>query len=118
MVGPSSHISANYMSICAGDGKVEAGDDGPAYVGLAVPYHFLCLIFLFSIGGLSISEFFTQCEVWLWVLPIHPRGVGFEGVDDISLYFSCISEVGGLFGGNHYEFIHKINDQRTNICGG
>ena len=79
--------SCKFPSICAGDGEIEAGNDGSVYVGLAVPHHFPGLVFLLYIGDLCVGQIIGKRDMWPWILPIHPRYVFLECVDDVSLYF-------------------------------
>ena len=73
--------------VCARDGKFEAGDDGSIDAGLDVPHHFPCLVFLLYVGDLCVGQVIGERDIWPWFLPIHPRDVCFECVDDVSLYF-------------------------------
>ena len=55
--------------------EVEAGNDGPVDVVLAVPNHFPDLLFLFYVGDLGVGQIIGKCDMWPWILPIHPRDV-------------------------------------------
>ena len=70
-----------------GGGEVEASDDGSVDVGMAVPHHFPCLVFLLYVGDMGVGQIIGERDMWPWILPIHLRDVRFECVDDISLYF-------------------------------
>ena len=70
-----------------GYGEIGDGNDGYVYVGLAVPNHFLGLLFLLYVGDLCVDQIIGERDMWPWILPIHPWGVRFDYVDDVSLHF-------------------------------
>ena len=79
--------SYHFPSICEWDGVVEASDDGPVDVGLAVPHHFPRLVLLLYVGNLCVGQVIGERDMWSQVLPIHPQDFRLEGVDDVRLYF-------------------------------